>query len=295
MKKTKILIPLVLAVLILSTTFVHGDYEVTVGQTFNYTVNTSNWSIKLGSNSASVSKCRIFLDSYDEGTSFTVNVTDVVPLDSVSWNLTVGTTDYEWQNDDSDLLQIQLLLIHILPHVVSFAGSTWSQEAVDLGPTVQFLFFFDISDDTIDFFNFFANSTFWSAGAATDPRLSFAQAVGNFDESELVAVFDWIVDGTITYATPYNFELEGVERFKIAFNQLTGVMQGYRLELDYKGVIEGQNFEMKLNQEVTINGYTLPAFYYDKPAGLPGFEWYLSIAAFSTIIISSVIIRKKRK
>jgi hypothetical protein len=234
------------------------------------------------------------MDSYDEGTSFTVNVTDVVPLDSVSWNLTVGTTDYEWQNDDSDLLQIQLLLFDILPHVVSFASS-WSQEAVDLGPTVQFLFFFDISDDTINFFNFFANSTFWSLGAASDPRISFTQVGGNFDDSGIVAVFDWLVDGTITYSTPYNFEIEGSERLKIAFDMSTGVLQGYRLELDYKGVIEGQNFEMKLNQEVTINGYTLPAFYYDKPAGLPGFEWYLPIIAFSAIIMVSVILKKKKK
>ena len=295
MKKTKILIPITIAVLILSTTVVQGDYYVTVGQTFTYNVNTSNWSIKLGSNSGSASKCRIFLDSYDEGTSFTVNVTDVVPADSVSWNLTVGSTDYEWQNDDFDLTEITLLLFKILPYAVSFAN-TWAQDAVDSGPTIQTFFFFDMAEDaTFDHFRFLANSTFWSLGAATDTRLSFTQADGNFDESGVVAVFDWIFDGTITYATPYNFEIEGVERFKIAFDTSTGVMQGYRLELDHKGVIEGQNFEMKLNQEVTINGYTLPAFYYDKPAGLPGYKWYLPFAAFSSIIIVSIIIRKKRK
>jgi len=284
-----------MTVLILSTTFVQGDYYVTVGQTFTYNVNTSNWSIKLGSNSGSASKCRIFMDSYDEGTSFTVSVTDVVPADSVSWNLTVGSTNYEWHNDVSDLLQLKLLLFEILPFAVSFAN-TWAQEAVDLGPTVQFFFFFDIADDVIfDQFRFLANSTLWSSLAADDTRLSFTQVAGNFDESGVVAIFDWIVDGTITYTTPYNFELEGIERFKIAFDISTGVMQGYRLELDYKGVIEGQNFEMKLNQEVTINGYTLPTFYYVKPTGLFGFEWYLSIAAFSAIIIVSAIIIKKKK
>ena len=295
MKKTKILIPIAIAVLILSTTVVQGDYNVSVGQIITYNVNTSNWRIKLGSNSASVSKCRIFLDSYDEGTSFTVNVTDVVPADSVSWNLEVGSTDNYWHNDVSDLLQLKLLLFEILPHVIVFA-TTWSQAAVDLGPTVQFLFFFDISDDVIfDQFRFLANSTFWSLAAASDTRLSFTQVAGNFDESGVVAVFDWFVDGTITYTTPYNFELEGVERFKIAFDTTTGVMQGYRLELDYKGVIEGQNFEMKLNQEVTINGYTLPDFYYDKPAVLPGYEWYLPFATFSTILIVSIVIRRRRK
>lgn len=295
MRKSKIIIPIIIAVLILNTTVVQGDYSVTVGQTFTYNVNTSNWSIKLGSNSGSASKCRIFLDSYDEGTSFTVNVTDVVPTDSVSWNLTVGSTDYEWQNDDFDLMEITLLLFKILPYAVSFAN-TWAQDAVDSGPTIQTFFFFDLAEDvTFDHFRFLANSTFWSLGAASDTRLSFTQADGNFDESGVVAVFDWIFDGTITYATPYNFEIEGVERFKIAFDTSTGVMQGYRLELDHKGVIEGQNFEMKLNQEVTINGYTLPAFYYDKPAGLPGFEWYLSISAFSAILIVSVILKKKRK
>jgi hypothetical protein len=294
MKKISILFPITVILLIFSTTFVQGDYYPTVGQIFTYNVNTSNWSIKLGSNRASASKCRIFLDSYDEGTSFTVNVTDVVPTESVSWDLTVGSTDYSWHNDDSDLMQIQLLLFDILPYAVGFAIN-WDQETVELGPTVQFLFFLSIADDTLDHFRFMANSTFWSSAAADDTRLSFTQVAGNFDESGIVVVFDWIVEGSITYTTPYNWDLEGVERFKFAFDTSTGVMKGYRLELDYKGVIEGQKFEMKLNQEVTISGYTLPAFYYDKPAGLPGFEWYLSIAAFSAILIVAVIIRKKRR
>ena len=182
---------------------------------------------------------------------------------------------------------ITLLLQSLLP-VSIFAPNSLKIYLHGGGSDVPF-------SPTFDHFRFLANSTFWSLGAASDTRLSFTQADGNFDESGVVAVFDWIFDGTITYATPYNFEIEGVERLKIAFDTSTGVMQGYRLELDHKGVIEGQNFEMKLNQEVTINGYTLPAFYYDKPAGLPGFEWYLSITAFSTIIIVSVIIKKKRK
>ena len=160
---------------------------------------------------------------------------------------------------------------------------------------MQFLFFLDIAEATYDHFRLLANSTFWASLAAVDSRLSFTQVDGNFDESGIIAVFDWIVEGTITYTTPYNFELEGFERFKFAFDTSTGVMKGYRLELDYKGVIEGEKFEMKLNQEVTINGYTLPAFYFDKPVGLPGFECYLSFAAFSAIIIVSVIIRRRRK
>ncbi|MBK5115099.1 MAG: hypothetical protein KGD59_13340 [Candidatus Heimdallarchaeota archaeon] len=294
MKKLGILFPITVIILILSTTVVQGEYYVTVGQTFTYNVNTSNWSIKLGSNRGSASKCRIVLDSYDEGTSFTVNVTDVVPLESVSWDLAVGSTDFAYQNDDSDLMQIQLLLFDILPYAVANAIS-YKQESVDLGPTIQFLFFLAVTDDTMDHFRFMANSTFWSSAAADDTRLSFTQVAGNFDESGLIAVFDWIVEGSITYTTPYNWDLEGVERFKFAFDRRTGVMQGYRLELDYKGVIEGQKFEMELNQEVTISGYTLPAFYYEKPAGLPGFEWYLSIIAFSAILIVAVIIRKKRK
>ena len=109
---------------------------------------------------------------------------------------------------------------------------------------MQFLFFLDIAEATYDHFRLLANSTFWASLAAVDSRLSFTQVDGNFDESGIIAVFDWIVEGTITYTTPYNFELEGFERFKFAFDTSTGVMKGYRLELDYKGVIEGEKFEV---------------------------------------------------
>ncbi len=293
MKKMKLLIPIFILFLILNTAFVQSDYQVTIGETFTYKVNTSNWSIKLGGNSSSVSKYRIVLDSYDEGTSFTVEVTDVIPDSSVSWNLTAGSTLLPYYNDDSDLFQLGGLLLHIVEHALVYA-STWSQEAADLGPTVHFYFFWSTSHAFWDIFRFYANSSYWSPIAA-DPRHTFTQIDGNFDESGAAMIFDWIVDGTLNYTTPYSFLLEGYERFKIAFDKTTGVMQGYRLELDYDGVIEGQNFEMKLNQEVTINGYTLPAFYYDKPAGLPGFQWYLPFAAFGSIIVISIIVRRRRK
>ena len=79
-----------------------------------------------------------------------------------------------------------------------------------------------------------------------------------------------------------------------AFDKTTGVEQGYRLELDYSGTNDGREYEIYLIQEVTLNGYDLPDFYFDKPGALPGFEWFISIFAFSTIVITSVIIRRRK-
>jgi len=271
---------------------VAGNYQVTIGETFTYTVNNSYWNIKYGAVGSTVSKCRIFLDSVPVGTSFGVEVTDVITFEEVSWNLTLGTNIYSWRNNPSDLGDFNVLLFNVRSQAFNIA-TFWSQENSDMGPTAQFLFFIDTAD--LPMFDFF-RSLVDPSGVTdfTNTNNSFTQIEGHFDESGSVAVFDWVTEGSCDYTTPFDVHIEGSERFKVAYDKTTGVLQGYRIELNSLGTVEGQDFEMQMNQEITLDGYTLPAFYFDDPDVLPGFDWFISILAISTLIFTSVIIRKRK-
>jgi hypothetical protein len=295
-KKMIFLIPLMIVILLIQPIFIHGDYQVTVGQTFTYTVNRSHWQVKLGDDSGSASKFVFGLNNEPEGTSLSVEVTDVVPSSYIDYNVTIGSYVYPMTADDTDLLAIQQMLYYIAFLGVIFVGP-WSQAYVDMGPTTHTTIFFDTSvNPTYEFFRQFANSTFLTS-FFSNTAFGFSQMEGNFDESGANAIFDWIIVGSIdNLYTAFPFVVDGYLLFKVAFDKTTGVEQGYRLELDYSGTNDGRDFEIYLIQEVTLDGYNLPDFYFDNPGGaIPGFEWFVSIFALNTIVITSVIIRKRKK
>jgi hypothetical protein len=293
-KKMIFLIPLLIVILLIQPISIHGDYQVTVGQTFTYTVNRSYWRVKLGDDSGSASKFVIGLNNEPEGTSFSIEVIDVVPSSHVDFNLTLGSNVYPITADDMDLIFLQQTFFYINILSILFAGA-WNQEYVDMGPSTRLTFVFDTAEDpTYEFFRQYSNSTYLTS-FFSNTAFGFSQIAGHFDESSSIAVFDWILEGTIdNLHTAYPYVVDGYLLFKVAFDKSTGVEQGYRLEFDYSGTNEGRDFEIYFIQEVTLNGYNLPDFYFDNPGALPGFEWFVPLIALTTLVITSVIIRKKK-
>lgn len=284
--------------LLLCPALVQGAFQVSEGQTFTYTVKTSNWRLKYGTTSGSGSGYRTGLvegSSHEEGTSFTVEVTSVIPGSKVYWDLTAGTETTSGSNGGIDWSKnLEDLLFQ--PFSIAFSISS-HLAAVDMGPYLEKDFFFDTADDvTFDFFRTLADPSSM-ASYTTASGFAINQMEGHFDESGSVAIFDWILDGTIVWTLVTNIVLEGTERFKIAFDKTTGVLQGYRIELDhFNGTVDGQATEIELKQEVNLAGYRLPGFHFKKAGGfIPGFEWFIPMTAIGTIAIIAVIIRKLKE
>ncbi len=287
MNKIKILAVLILIPLFFTPILIQGDYQVTIGQTFTYSVNKSYWRVKLGSNSGSASCFYFFPESRDIGTDVIIEVTDVIPS-RVDFNYTVGSTIIPFYCDSFNTeldLTMTLLYFNILGIMFN---NPWNQQLVDDGPTLHTTLFLNVEEDTFDFFRKHSNSTYLNE-SITYPAYQNANFKGNFDESGTIAIFDWMVEGNINNPfTSDPFNIDGYYMYKMAFNKNTGVEQGYRLELDFSGTCGGENFEIFLEQEVTLEGYSIPDFYFDKPVGLPGFKWYTLVCAFCILIIPIV-------
>lgn len=273
---------------------IQGDYQVTIGQTFTYKVNKSYWRVKVGGNSGSASKFYFFPSSRPLDKSITIEVTDVIPDDSVDYNITVESTTIPTSCDDfSNALELTMNMFYFNILGIVF-NNPWNQMLVDDGPNLNNIYFLNTNEDTLDLFRSYSNSTYL-ASHYTVPAYESTRIEGNFDETGTIAIFDWIVEGAIN--TPISvdpFFIEGYYLYKFAFNKNTGVEQGYRIELDFEGTNGGENFEIFMEQEVTLEGYNLPDFYFSKPIGLSGFEWYIVIGGLSILAIP-IIIYKKRK
>jgi hypothetical protein len=306
-KAIKLLLLIFISGMIISTTFVKSDYAVSIGQIYTYKVERSEWVVKEGPLSADAEGFRINEDSFTPGTNFAVLVTEVVFAMYVNYNMTAGSTTYSGANGFADLSNIKAYCLY--PNFIASAGgftSSWNQAHMDAGPTIIRWFFSNIGADYIfktlrELANETETSEFTTTAGYNQTRVE-----GNFDESSTIVVFDWLYEGTIQGSTP-NTEMIGYELLKFAFDKNTGVMKGYRIEIDFSGIVNGVEREFYLLQEVELLGYDLPTFLYTPTVGnswflefLSDYKWYIigiGGGLLVTIVVISVVVsvRKKKK
>ncbi|NHJ40951.1 MAG: hypothetical protein FK731_13050 [Asgard group archaeon] len=279
----KIGIPILIVGMFLSMTIVRSDYNVAVGNTFNYDVGVSSWDVTLGTNTSSGAGFNFLDVKRAVGSTFEVEVTAVDPLSGVNWDMTLGTDTDSGSNTPFDGLGVIFLLI--LP--VLFAESTvgsWDQADMDLGPEL-FSFFFIDPDTWEDFFYEISQEGFISS--ISDPDYEFVNVGGTFDNSSTIAVFTWHFD--MTY-TSVGYDYSGTFVWMHAFDKNTGHMKGYYMDMDYSGTVAGESLTYKLEQKVEEVGYNLPAV----GGFIPGFEWFIAIPALAVLGGVAIIIRKRK-
>ncbi|MCF2143750.1 MAG: hypothetical protein K9W42_08635 [Candidatus Heimdallarchaeota archaeon] len=282
-KGLKIFFPIFFIAILLGTTTVRGDYNVAVGNTFNYDVVKSSWNITFGTNTSQGTGFNFKDVKYPVGTQFTVEVTAVSPASSVSWDMTVGTETESGTNTLLDVIGIAISLF--LP--VFLAGGvsgTWNQTEIDLGPEIWSLFFLEPVSFS-DFFYMLSNETYVTE-SMSDTHFEFNNVYGAFDNSSTIAIFEWHFD--ITY-TDTDADYGGTYTFKIAFDKNTGQVKGQYFAFDYAGTIEGNTFNYKYTQLVEDENYNMPGVGF-----IPGFEWFITLPVLVLLGSIAVIVRRRK-
>ena len=171
-------------------------------------------------------------------------------------------------------------------------GGTWDQAAVDMGPSLWGEFFLDpiMTEAMYEFAN---NQTALDEMINDEDfsEITFKKFQGVFENSTDIAVFDWACDFEMVNSTT-NTDYGGKYRWKIAFDQTTSWVKGWRLYLNYDGTFEGQLIEVEWNQLVQQQGYTLGKFAI-KTGLFPGFEWFLIFPALGLLALPVIIKRRK--
>ena len=290
-KLLKITLPLLIIAMFLGTTMVKSDFAVTVGVSNDYDVVTSNWTIAAGANTGGGTGLQLEGVGYDEGEVITIEVT-AETSSSVDYDLTIDVDTYGYSSNGLGnifFLAFTLLLPLMMPLMV---GGTWVQAEVDMGPGIWGEFFLD-SVMTEALYEFANNDTALDE-MTNDPdntEITFKKFEGAFENSTDIAIFDWACDFDMKNTTT-NTDYSGKYRYKIAFDQTTGWVKGWRLFLDYAGTYEGTLLEVAWNQLIQQQGYALGNFAI--ATGLfPGFEWFLVLPALGLLAIPVIIKRRK--
>jgi len=287
-KLVKLGIPLFIVVMLLGTTGVRADYNVTVGTIYTYDVVASTWILSDGTNSGSGTGFTFEDSQFAVGTQVEVEVL-AASGSGIDYNETVGSEfDESSASPLGDALGMVLLLF--FPILMGSGVLTWNQTQVEMGPELMGIYFLE-PDALSDIFYELSNETFVSSNF-DDPEFTFNQIGGHFDNTTTIAVFDWVLDMEYVNATE-GTDYGGTFRLKIAFDTNTGQVKGYRFDMDYGGTVGGTSRLISMNQHVEEVGYNLGNFFYGG-GFIPGFEWFIALPVLAILGSIAVIVRKRK-
>ncbi|MBN1330398.1 MAG: hypothetical protein JXA54_13070 [Candidatus Heimdallarchaeota archaeon] len=280
-KTLKVVLPLAFIAVFLSTTMVRAEYNVTVGNTFDYGVVASNWNISYGTQTSTGTGFQFLEANHVVGSNFEIEVLTVDTNLGVDWQMTLGTDVDTGSNSPFDA--IGLVFILFLPLLLTMGTISWNQTALDLGPEIMSFFFLDTGFSEV--FYQLTNQTFVSS--LSESGYDFTNVYGTFQNSTNIAVFVWHLDMTISTSAD---TLSGTYVWQIAYDQTTGQLKGYYIDLDYSGTLASQSITYKLEQKVEEVGYNLPGV----GGFIPGFEWFIAVPALALLGGVAVIIKKRK-
>ncbi len=288
-KLLKISLAILFASLFIGMSFVKADFAVTVGTVNTYEVNDSAWDFAIGSHTSTGTGYEFEDQKFAEGTQFTVTV-DAATASQIGYTINVGTKSDTGATSGFDFLGLIIVMFYPLLLSSGLTG-TWNQTESDLGPSLMEMFFIEPTTAN-EFFYDMANTTFISS-VFTDTEWTYSNIGGTFENDTDIAVFTWGLNAQYEIVAS-NTDFSGTYEFIYAYDQTTGEVKGYRLDLDYSGTVEGSLLNLALLQEVEMLGYNLPAgglF----PSGFIGIELYIAVPALALIGLLGAVIKKRKQ
>ncbi|MFW9922251.1 MAG: choice-of-anchor S family protein [Candidatus Thorarchaeota archaeon] len=255
--------------------------------TYTYDVLESKWWQECGNLSAFCEGYNFNDISFPVGTQFTVTADF-----EHEYTYTIKVNDQSHAGISvTHLITSQIITFTDLPRQASTPQlmiNTWNQNRIELGPPIREFFY--LESDAANFFNEIASSTDWIKThyyALWDFNQFNATFVNNTD----IATFSLIANGQYRNDT-LNTNFKGTYEFTFVYNQTSGIMQGYRIDFDYKGIITGMDVTFIYLQEVEILGYDLPERI--NTSVLPGFSFDIFIVVFLILSLYSIKSLKKK-
>ena len=281
-KQLKILVLVFIASLFIGTTFVKSSYAVTAGQVNIYDMVESEWDYCANFKDSTGTGFRFEDERYslDEQIEVKVNATD---NEAIEFTVTVGTETVEYYTSGLSFIGIYLLLS--LPYLWVQGLENHIETDAYLGLDFQKIFYIEPVIAS-EFFELLTDDLYIASEYSDDDSWTHNHVAGVFDTDSNIAEFTWYFDTRYKVGTDKT-DLSGQYRLDIDYDQTTGLLHRYRIAMDYSGVYEYDDVELKAIQEIELHD--------DNQNGLPGFSWLITLPAFATLGLLSIIVRKKKR
>ncbi|TET28572.1 MAG: hypothetical protein E3J70_09430 [Candidatus Heimdallarchaeota archaeon] len=296
MQRRVFLIPFIVVILCSFTLNSKAEFNISVGDEFQYDVKTCNWSATIGPNSSSAQGFRIYNNHYNEGEDFTVKV--IEKPDNNTAIVRFEKDGYISEHRRSAFGSwIYLLFMLQSPGFYVLPSTEWNETLLQQGPNIAFVVypFFDSTESFWDQYEDQANSTYISSLMTathrnyTDIQITYEEKKGNvFIERYMKYDYQSSYENT-------NFEVTSESNVLLSIELSTGVLQGLRILCHEVGDNNGTSFTLSSDFLVEIKDYNMPKFDLGDYAGLPGFTFYFVPLTLMLLVMTRFLIKKRRK
>ncbi|NHK33066.1 MAG: hypothetical protein FK730_17085, partial [Asgard group archaeon] len=265
----KISLTLLICSLILSPLIVSGNYQVTIGQTFNYDVNNAQYEVTKGIYSASGNGFQIDGHQFPNETSILIEVTAVDPPNDVDFDISSdGYVESWFSSPFGDALGVALTALLPILLYDSLGNMVFNDinDTVSQGTDLLMPVFWDVS--YFDFFEDLASESTLS-DLSTDPDYQDLNFYAEYEEVGNEMIFDWYFIGPMLVTTTYTLDFDVEHQVKMVYDLSTGVLQGMRMISTTTGTHSGQNLDYYMDFYIELQGYDLDDFLYGPSTPTP--------------------------
>ena len=282
----KILVVVLLASLFIGSTLINAGFSVTIGLENSYDVIESKWDYTYDAWDASGESVGTGFE-YNEQLHSLDNQIDVTVTGAdnlaVEYDVTIGTETETHYASGLSVIGIFFLLHYPISMVASTEWEVMGGIA-NLGLGLQHIYFIEpsVADES---FTLLADDTYIASEYVDDEDCSYNYVNGIFDTDDNIAVFTWSYNVRVTESTD-DTDVSGEYSMVIEYDQTTGELHRYKMEMDYSGIWGFDSVSVESTQEVKIQGYQNNS---------PGFSWFTAIPGLVVLGLFSVIINKRKK
>ena len=262
-------------------------YDFTVLD-YTYDIVESDWDIQYGLLSASATGIFFGENTYPVGSQYDLHVIAEHPF-SVDYEMSMGSDTVE--KTDTNSSGPLIYQFNLFSYLDGFF-IPWNQTALELGPPKLFsTHFFDL-EEYAEFFR--SDIDYRHVSYQTGHGLWLGgQSMAYYSEKNSIGFLDIHRRVESYEGHPYDTYInEGEHHFKIEFNLVTGVLNGYHILLESTGFFNNISFDFSFHQQIELEGYNMAKFV---NMGLPGYNFLIAIPVLLAIYSIRIYIKKNRK
>ncbi|MCF2144160.1 MAG: hypothetical protein K9W42_10700 [Candidatus Heimdallarchaeota archaeon] len=302
MKKSwKILLPVLTLGLLIGAKAVSADYTVKVGDIFYYDIIRSEQSISIGINSVSNDTFRLGGHYFPEGTTVTLNITEVDPL-GVDYNMSADGYSTVKVILETDKTKLETYVLRPLTLLEEVCLTSWNQTTFNkkhLGALL--LPFLKPDNATWETWKDYAYEIYNNGIFLTETFHGDLTVDATYTNTSDVFLFEFIMRGQLSDTLSASgvqavVDVTITHKYQFAYEPATGIMLGIRMEGSISGTTNGTLLNIEYSYHTEKQGYNLPNYQLDKATWpLAGYTMGVAFVTITFIVATIVVLKKYTK
>ncbi|MEA2070572.1 MAG: choice-of-anchor S family protein [Asgard group archaeon] len=282
-KKYKITLAIVFIIQFLGLPFVQANNTLSEGSIYTYRIVESEWDYVAGNDQSKGIGFKFEDQLFDCDESLIATVEEV-DYNYVEFTVSVGSESAPYSINQMVALGFTFLLSR--PFSLVYDIAYYIETEADNGLALQHMYYMP-PEIFGDYFSSLSDENVIASEYPDDEDITYNDVGGSLTISSNIVNFDWVMDAHY-FDESEGTDYSGTYSLSIQYDQTTGLLYGYRIDLDYAGTYEHQSVDLESHQGLELQENT-------KASSIPIYWCVLPLQTLSFIYLVQIIKRRKNK